>query len=60
MEILRDAGLPIAADCGGACACATCHIYVDQDWYAKLTPPGDSEVDMAVAVNPSTKFRNRT
>jgi 2Fe-2S ferredoxin len=59
MEILRDAGLPITADCGGACACATCHIYVDQDWYAKLTPPSDSEVDMldmAVAVEPNSRL----
>jgi 2Fe-2S ferredoxin len=59
MEILRDAGLPITADCGGACACATCHIYIDQDWYAKLTPPSDSEVDMldmAVAVEPNSRL----
>ena len=46
MEILRDAGLPIAAECGGACACATCHVYVTGDWYAKLTPPSDAEIDM--------------
>lgn len=29
-------GIPgIEADCGGACACATCHVYVDRDWFAK-------------------------
>ncbi len=59
MEILRDAGLPIAADCGGACACATCHVYVDQDWVAKLVPPSDSEVDMldmALAVEPNSRL----
>ncbi len=57
MEILRDAGLPIAAECGGACACATCHVYVTGDWYAKLTPPSDAEVDMldmALAVEPGS------
>jgi 2Fe-2S ferredoxin len=55
MEILRDAGLPIAAECGGACACATCHVYVTDGWYEKLTPPSDAEVDMldmALAVEP--------
>jgi 2Fe-2S ferredoxin len=55
MEILRDAGLPIAAECGGACACATCHVYVEDGWYAKLSPPSDAEVDMldmALAVEP--------
>ncbi len=53
MEALRDAGLPIAAECGGACACATCHVYVDGDWFAKLKPPSPEELDMldmAVAV----------
>ena len=55
MEILRDAGLPIAAECGGACACATCHVYVTEGWYEKLTPPSDAEIDMldmALAVEP--------
>jgi 2Fe-2S ferredoxin len=59
MEILRDAGLPITAECGGACACATCHVYVDQDWYAKLAPPSDTEVDMldmALAVEPNSRL----
>ncbi|MEJ0040834.1 MAG: 2Fe-2S iron-sulfur cluster-binding protein [Rhizomicrobium sp.] len=37
MEILRDAGLPIAAECGGACACATCHVYVT-DGCTKSSP----------------------
>ena len=55
MEILRDAGLPIAAECGGACACATCHVYVEDGWYDKLPAPSDAEIDMldmALAVEP--------
>ena len=36
----------IDADCGGACACATCHVYVDNKWLEKLSPKDDSEEDM--------------
>lgn len=45
MEILRDHGLPIAAECGGACACATCHIHVAPDWVNRLHPARDDEED---------------
>ena len=38
MEIIRDHGLPIKAECGGACACATCHVYVDEAWLDKIAP----------------------
>ena len=44
MEIIRDAGLDIEAACGGCCACATCHVYVDKDWIEKLPKiEGDEE-----------------
>jgi 2Fe-2S ferredoxin len=46
MEVIRDYGLPIKAECGGACACATCHVYVDPAWQERLVPPTDEEVDM--------------
>ena len=36
----------IDADCGGACACATCHVYVAKEWIEKLPPKEDSEEDM--------------
>ena len=36
----------IDADCGGACACSTCHVYVRPDWVGKLPPPEDMELDM--------------
>lgn len=46
MEIIRDWGLDINAECGGACACATCHVYVSEEWADKLYPQEDEEVDM--------------
>ena len=36
----------IDADCGGGMACATCHVYVNNEWYDKLTPKEDGEEDM--------------
>jgi len=59
MEALRDAGLPIAAECGGACACATCHVYVEDGWFEKLMPPSPDELDMldmALAVQPNSRL----
>jgi ferredoxin, 2Fe-2S len=36
----------IIAECGGACACATCHVYVDPAWLDRLPPPDDTERSM--------------
>ena len=46
MEILRDAGLEIEAACGGCCACATCHVYIDEKWTNKLKNMDDDEESM--------------
>ena len=46
MEVIRDWGLDIKAECGGACACATCHVYVDPAWADRLAPPSADEIDM--------------
>jgi len=44
----------IDADCGGACACATCHIYVDEKWFNKLPNKSESEQDMLdMAIEPN-------
>ncbi|TDI66541.1 MAG: 2Fe-2S iron-sulfur cluster binding domain-containing protein [Alphaproteobacteria bacterium] len=36
----------IDADCGGACACATCHVYVDPDWIGKTGDVSEMETSM--------------
>jgi 2Fe-2S ferredoxin len=47
MEAARQHGVQgIVAQCGGACACATCHVYIDPDWMAKLEPREDMEEGM--------------
>ena len=46
MEIIRDAGLDIEAACGGCCACATCHVYVEDNWFEKLNLRNDDEESM--------------
>ncbi len=47
MEAARQDGVPgVIAQCGGACACATCHVYVEPSWLAKLPPPEEMELGM--------------
>jgi 2Fe-2S ferredoxin len=36
----------ILAVCGGSCSCATCHVYLEDEWYEKLGEPGLDEADM--------------
>ena len=47
MEGGRNAGIAgIVAECGGACACSTCHVYVHPDWVERLAPKESMEEDM--------------
>ena len=49
----------IEAECGGACACATCHVYVDEAWTAKTGSPEPMEEDMldfAFEVKPTSRL----
>lgn len=49
----------IEAECGGACACATCHVYVDDAWAAAVGPPSTMEEDMldfASDVRPTSRL----
>ena len=46
----------IDADCGGSCACATCHVYVDEKWLDKLSKKEDAEQDMLDMAFEPNKF----
>ena len=43
---IRNSVPEIVAECGGACACATCHVYVDEGWIAIVGEPSPMEEDM--------------
>jgi ferredoxin, 2Fe-2S len=60
METAIRNGVPgIEAECGGACACATCHVYVDEEWREKTGAPESMEEDMldfAFEVRPNSRL----
>ena len=60
METAIRNGVPgIVAECGGACACATCHVYVDEEWRAASGEPQPMEEDMldfASDVRPTSRL----
>ncbi|HUI62777.1 MAG TPA: 2Fe-2S iron-sulfur cluster-binding protein [Steroidobacteraceae bacterium] len=46
METLRELDYGVAAICGGMCSCATCHVYVDPEWTARLPEPMSDEREL--------------
>ena len=60
MSAAVKANIPgIDAECGGACACATCHVYVDEAWVSRLPAPQGMEGDMldfASDVKPNSRL----
>ena len=49
----------IDGDCGGACACATCHVHVDPDWAGKIPAKQDMEetmLDFAQELEPTSRL----
>lgn len=56
---VRNSVSGIEAECGGACACATCHVYVDDGWLDRVGSPGPIEADMldfAYDVRPNSRL----
>ncbi len=48
---VRNGVTGIDADCGGQCACATCHVYIESPWYEMLEPMGETEDQMLELAN---------
>lgn len=60
MELGKQHGVAgIMGDCGGGCACATCHVYVDQAWWGKVGEPDDIEFAMLDMVADVMKDNSR-
>ncbi|VTZ25681.1 2Fe-2S ferredoxin [Methylocella tundrae] len=56
---IRNAIPEISAECGGGCACATCHVYVDEAWVSLTGKASDQEEDMldfAYGVQPNSRL----
>lgn len=58
MRAIRDSGMDLTAQCGGCASCATCHVYVDDAWVAKLEPLGATE-DAMLDVAPERRANSR-
>jgi len=60
MEAAIEGSVPgIEGDCGGACACATCHVHVEPEWLAKLPPMSELEqgmLDFAFGVDETSRL----
>jgi 2Fe-2S ferredoxin len=56
---IKNAVPGIEAECGGACACSTCHVYIEESWREKVGEPSPMEEDMldfAFAVQPNSRL----
>ena len=59
MEIIREHGFEVGGLCGGACACATCHVEVHAEWVDKLYPANDDEeamLDEVSVLSPTSRL----
>jgi 2Fe-2S ferredoxin len=46
MEVLRDHNMDVEAICGGCCSCATCHVFIDDSWAAKIPARSPDEQEL--------------
>jgi 2Fe-2S ferredoxin len=51
MEVAKELDLPMLAACGGALACATCHVIIDEDWYERCGEISEDEEDLLDAAH---------
>jgi len=59
MEMIRDYGLPISAQCGGCLSCATCHVYVDPSWIDRFPVADEFEeamLELATELRPESRL----
>jgi len=59
MQVLTEQDLGVRAECGGCCACATCHVYVAPAWREKLPAQSEDEIamlDEAFEVEPNSRL----
>ncbi len=59
MEVLRDEGMGVEAVCGGQCACATCHCYIDHSWMDRMQGPGEDELELLSVLEQYDPTRSR-
>lgn len=58
LDAILGSDLEIAAQCGGCCSCATCHVYVAEEWRSRLAEPDEEEVAMLeLAMEPTDRSR---
>lgn len=59
MQVLTEEDLGVRAECGGCCACATCHVYIEPQWFEKLPAQSEEELSMldeAFEVKPTSRL----
>ncbi len=59
MEVLRDNDMDVEALCGGCCSCATCHVFIDPEWMAKLAERSEDERDLVSETESYDEGRSR-